>query len=66
MPRPTSQPSGVRLVRTIAPILSLIVANVWPGAMIGVTGGAAVGGRSVGIVTSPPGRRGRRPYRQSG
>ena len=40
MPKPTSQPAGVRRVRTIALILSVIVPKVWPGAM---TGGSASG-----------------------
>src|SRR5450759_1067344 len=49
IPKPTNQPSGVPLVRTIALILSLIVANVWPGAITAGSASAADGGRPVGL-----------------
>src|SRR5512143_82068 len=43
MPKPTNQPSGVFFERTRLAILSVTVANVWPGPMIGAstrTGGS--------------------------
>src|SRR5207244_4877801 len=43
MPKPTSQPREVRRRSTIALILSVMVAKVWPGSM---TGGAAGGVRA--------------------
>ena len=35
IPKPTNQPSGVFVVRTRLEILSVTVANVWPGPMTG-------------------------------
>jgi len=47
---PRNQPVGVPRVRTIALILSVIVANVWPGAITGVAAGSADAGRAVVVV----------------
>ncbi len=41
MPKPTNQPSGVFVERTRLEILSVTVANVWPGPMTGCSTRAA-------------------------